>query len=156
VEKRRDGTIEHNTLPLVGRERNTLSVTDRCLGRGGDGIIMRFGAAEWLVNIAHSWKFCIGVNYRRGGTPAEFGHWSSRRWPMPHYYFDIKDGHRLVDPSGSEFRNDDAAIAKAKVIAIGVSLDKPAIDPKRHIAFLNGSRQIFSVPVYSKPSMSNT
>lgn len=30
MEKRRDGTIEHTTLPLVGRERNTLSVTDRC------------------------------------------------------------------------------------------------------------------------------
>ena len=76
---------------------------------------------------------------------------------MPHYYFDIKDGHRLVDPSGLEFKNDDAAIAKAKVIAIGVSLDKPAVDSKRHIAVLNGSReQIFSVPVYSKPSMSTT
>jgi hypothetical protein len=56
---------------------------------------------------------------------------------MPHYYFDIKDGHGLVDPSGSEFKNDDAAIAQAKVIAIGVSLDKPAVDPKRHIAVLN-------------------
>jgi uncharacterized protein DUF6894 len=76
---------------------------------------------------------------------------------MPHYYFDIKDGHGLVDPSGSEFKIDDAAIAKAKVIAIGVSLDKPAVDPKRRIAVLNGSReQIFSVPVYSKPSMSST
>ncbi|MDQ1390175.1 MAG: hypothetical protein QOF56_3629 [Acidobacteriaceae bacterium] len=76
---------------------------------------------------------------------------------MPHYYFDIKDGHGLVDPSGSEFKNDDAAIAKAKVIAIGVSLDKPTVDPKRHIAVLNGSReQIFSVPVYSKPAMSST
>jgi hypothetical protein len=30
---------------------------------------------------------------------------------MPHYYFDIQDGHRLVDPSGLEFKNDDAAIA---------------------------------------------
>jgi hypothetical protein len=76
---------------------------------------------------------------------------------MPHYYFDIKDGHRLVDPSGLELKNDDAAIAKAKVIAIGVSLDKPAVDPKRRIAVLNGSRQqIFSVPVYSKPSLSTT
>ena len=44
---------------------------------------------------------------------------------MRHYYFDIKDGHRLVDPSGLDFKNDDAAIAKAKVIAIGVSIDKP-------------------------------
>jgi hypothetical protein len=53
---------------------------------------------------------------------------------MPHYYFDIKDGHRFVDPSGSDFNNDDAAIAKAELIAIGVSLDKPAVDPERHIA----------------------
>jgi hypothetical protein len=59
MEKRRDGTIEHNTLPLVGRERNTLSVTDGCLERGGDGTIMRLGAAEWLVNIAHSWNFVL-------------------------------------------------------------------------------------------------
>jgi hypothetical protein len=76
---------------------------------------------------------------------------------MPHYYFDIQDGQRIADPSGSDLKNDDAAIAKAKVIAIGVSLDKPAVDPKRHIAVLNGSReQMFSVPVYSKPSMSTT
>jgi hypothetical protein len=76
---------------------------------------------------------------------------------MPHYYFDIKDGHRLVDPSGLDFKNDDAAIAKARVLAIGVSLDKPAVDPQRHIAVLNGSREeIFRVPVYSKPSMSAT
>jgi hypothetical protein len=71
--------------------------------------------------------------------------------------FDIKDGHRLVDPLGQDFKNDEAAIAKAKVIAIGVSLDKPAVDPERRIAVLNESReQIFSVPVYSKPSMSIT
>ena len=76
---------------------------------------------------------------------------------MPHYYFDIQDGQRIADPSGSDLKNDDAAIAKAKVIAIGVSLDKPSVDPKRHIAVLNGSReQMFSVQVYSKPSMSNT
>src|ERR1700730_14157898 len=74
---------------------------------------------------------------------------------MPHYYFDIQDGQRIAEPSGSDLKNDDAAIAKAKVIAIGVSLDKPAVDPKRHIAVLNGSREeIFRVPVYSKPSMS--
>jgi hypothetical protein len=76
---------------------------------------------------------------------------------MPHYFFDIKDGHRLVDPSGLELKNDDTAIAKAKVLAIGVSLDKPAVDPERHIVVLNGSRdEIFRVPVYSKPSMSTT
>jgi hypothetical protein len=76
---------------------------------------------------------------------------------MPHYYFDIKDGHTLVDPSGFNFKNDDDALAKAEVIAIGVSLDKPAVEPERHIAVLNESRkEIFRVPVYSKPSISNT
>jgi hypothetical protein len=71
---------------------------------------------------------------------------------MPHYYFDIRDGRRLVDPSGMNFKNDDDTLAKAEVIAIGVSLDKPAVDPERHIAVLNGSREeIFRVPVYSKP-----
>jgi hypothetical protein len=75
---------------------------------------------------------------------------------MPHCYFDIKDGHRLVDPSGLNFKNDDA-IAKANVIAIEVSLDEPAVDPERHIAVLNDSRKkIFRVPVYSKPSISTT
>ena len=76
---------------------------------------------------------------------------------MPHYYFDIKDGHRLADPSGLNFKNDDDALTKAEVIAIGVSLDKPAVDPERHIAVLNDSREeIFRVPVYSKPSISIT
>ena len=76
---------------------------------------------------------------------------------MPHYYFDIKDGHRLVDPSGFNFDDDDDALEKAEVLAIGVSLDNPAVDPERHIAVLNGSREeIFRVPVYSKPSISIT
>jgi hypothetical protein len=76
---------------------------------------------------------------------------------MPHYYFDINGGHSFVDPSGSEFKNYDAAIAKAKVLAIGVSIDRPAVDPKRQIAVLNESGKLsFSVPVYFKPSMSTT
>jgi hypothetical protein len=76
---------------------------------------------------------------------------------MPHYYFDIKDGHTPVDPAGLNFKTDDDAIARAQAIAIVVSIDKPEVDPKRHIAVLNGSRkEIFRVPVYSKPSMSTT
>lgn len=74
---------------------------------------------------------------------------------MPRYFFDIKDGHRLVDPSGMNFANDDDAIARAKVFAIQVSLDTPKIDPKRHIAVLNqDGDEIFRVPVYSTPEAS--
>ena len=72
---------------------------------------------------------------------------------MPHYFFDIKDGRRLADPSGLDCENDVAAVERARVIAIGVSLDRPAVDPKRHIAVLNADRaEICKVPVYSKPA----
>lgn len=73
---------------------------------------------------------------------------------MPRYFFDIKDGHRLVDPAGCDCDNDHDAIEKAKVIAIGVSLDMPAVDSTRHISVLNAARdEISRVPVYSKPTM---
>jgi hypothetical protein len=72
---------------------------------------------------------------------------------MSRYYFDIKDGHRVVDSSGKDFKNDTDAIAAAEVIAIGVSLDKPAVDPKRHIAVIDhAGQEISKLPVYSKPS----
>jgi len=71
---------------------------------------------------------------------------------LPRYFFDIKDGHRLVDPSGRNFNNDTDAIARAKVYAIQVSLDTPRVDPKRYIAVLNEARgEVSRVPVYSKP-----
>jgi len=75
-------------------------------------------------------------------------------------FFRYQGRSQARDPSGLELKNDDAAIAKAKVLAIGVSLDKPAVDPKGHIVVLNGSRdESFWVPIYSKyskPSMSTT
>jgi hypothetical protein len=72
---------------------------------------------------------------------------------MPHYFFDIKNGHRLVDRAGSDCKNDAAAFEKANVLAIGVSLDKPAVDPTRSIFVLNADRlEISSVAVYSKPT----
>jgi hypothetical protein len=58
---------------------------------------------------------------------------------------------------GIDFKTDDDAIARAEAIAIVVSIDKPEVDPKRHIAVLNESKEeIFKVPVYSKPTMSTT
>jgi hypothetical protein len=72
---------------------------------------------------------------------------------MPRYFFDIKDGHRLIDPTGFDCENDAEAIDKANMLAIGVSLDKPEVDPERHIAIRNGAGQEVSrVAVYSRPS----
>jgi hypothetical protein len=75
---------------------------------------------------------------------------------MPRYFFDVEDGHRLFDASGFVCDDDTAAIIKATVLAIGVSLDKPEDDPERHIAIINDEgREIGNVPVYSKPSYEN-
>ena len=72
---------------------------------------------------------------------------------MPRYFFDIKNGHKLVDPSGTDCKNDTDAIEKAKVIAIGVSLDRPADDPERQIVVTDDAGQEISrIPVYSEPS----
>jgi hypothetical protein len=71
---------------------------------------------------------------------------------MPRYFFDIKDGHRLVDPAGRECKNDTAAKEMGKALAIVVSVDTPAVDPTRYISVLNDARQeIFQAAVYSKP-----
>jgi hypothetical protein len=76
--------------------------------------------------------------------------------PMPRYFFDVEDGHRLFDSSGFVCEDDTAAIVKAAVIAIGVSLDKPQDDPERRIAVINDAgHEIGTVPVYSKPSYKN-
>jgi hypothetical protein len=89
---------------------------------------------------------------RIDGTARPIVHWLNRRWPIPHYFFDIKDGHRLVDPSGSQSENDKAAIERAKVLAIGVSLDKPAVDPMPRISIQTADMvEISTVPIYSKP-----
>lgn len=72
---------------------------------------------------------------------------------MPRYYFDVKNGHRLVDPSGDDFKNDRDAIERAKAVAIVVSIDQPEVDPTRYISVLNASRiEIFQAPVYSRPT----
>jgi hypothetical protein len=72
---------------------------------------------------------------------------------MSRYYFDIKDGHRLVDPAGRDFKNDSDAVDMAKVYAIQVSLDTPKVDPERHIAVLDAARvEIAKISVYSKPT----
>jgi hypothetical protein len=181
VKKCGNGTIEHGRLPRFGGSA-ILSVTDRCRERGGDAMIMRFRFANLVVSIAHFQKFddvvqssplnrkalsnligrilfnpsSAGTIHRRNSyRTTDILSGISWRWSMPHYYFDIKDGHSLVDPSGLNLKTDDDAIARAQAIAIMVSIDKPEDDPKRHIAVLNGSREeIFRVPVYSKPTMS--
>jgi hypothetical protein len=66
---------------------------------------------------------------------------------MSRYFFDIKNGHRLIDPAGLDCRDDDEAIRSAEMIARRVADDAhPAA--ARHISVLNADRlEIGKVPV---------
>jgi hypothetical protein len=119
-----------------------------------------------LVNFAHFRKVNVLVEakstrrppaqrpcYRNNAVWKNLANW---RLPMPRYFFDVKDGHRLFDASGFVCEDDTDAIIRATVLAIGVSLDKPEDDPERRIAIINDAgREIGNVPVYSKPSYGN-
>lgn len=73
---------------------------------------------------------------------------------MPHYFFDVKNGYRKVDPAGRHCDDDHHAIETAKLLATQMSLDKPEVDLKRHIAVLNSEGdEISRVAVYSQPAI---
>src|SRR5512140_3705519 len=65
-------------------------------------------------------------------------------------------GRFIFDSLGFVCDDDIAAIIRATVLAIGVSLDKPEDDPERRIAIISDDgRKIGTVPVYSRPSYKN-
>jgi hypothetical protein len=67
---------------------------------------------------------------------------------MPRYFFDIKNGHRLIDPSGLDCRDDQEAKTHAIVIAQQIAADAPETSPIRHVAILDSEREeIGKVPV---------
>ena len=75
---------------------------------------------------------------------------------MPRYYFDIKNGHRLIDPAGLDCKSDKEAMRSAFLIAKQVAKDAPPDQP-RHIAVLNGDREeVGKIPVSSKEEYSGS
>jgi hypothetical protein len=59
---------------------------------------------------------------------------------MPRYYFDVKNGHRLIDPAGVDCPSDDAATKQAKLIAETIAQEAPA-SAKRQVAVLDDQRR---------------
>ena len=72
---------------------------------------------------------------------------------MPRYFFDIKDGRRIVDPAGFKCDDDVAAMIRATVLAVGIAIDHPDNDPERRVAIIDDEgREIGTVPVHAKQS----
>jgi hypothetical protein len=64
------------------------------------------------------------------------------------YFFDVKNGHRLIDPAGLDCRDDQEARDQAIIIARQIAMDVPGTSGARNIAILNSERQeIGTVPV---------
>jgi hypothetical protein len=67
---------------------------------------------------------------------------------MSRYFFDIKNGHRLIDPGGLDCRDDREATAKAIIIAQQIAQDAPATPGGRLIAVLNSDgREVGTVEI---------
>ncbi len=57
------------------------------------------------------------------------------------YFFDVKNGHRLIDPSGLDCRDYQEAIDAGEVIARQIAEDAPPTQA-RHVEILDVDRQI--------------
>jgi hypothetical protein len=70
---------------------------------------------------------------------------------MPRYFFDIKNGHRLIDPAGLDCRDDEEAMDQAIIIARQIAADAPETSAVRQVAILDSERQeIGQVPVQQR------
>jgi hypothetical protein len=86
----------------------------------------------------------IGYRLKRQGTQLIKCVPSSKVLRMPHYFFDIKDSKRVVDPTGTEFPNDDAAIRYGEELAAKIARHEPR-PIERSVAVIDElGREIFS------------
>lgn len=66
---------------------------------------------------------------------------------MARYFFDIKNGHRLIDPAGLDCTDDHEAMRSAAAIAKQLATDAPNNGPRK-ISVVNSDREpVGEVPV---------
>jgi hypothetical protein len=77
----------------------------------------------------------------------------NRELLMPRYFFDIKNGHRIVDPSALDCVDDADAISKGETMARQIEADgSVGMDPQRHVAVIDGEgQQIGKITVRGAP-----
>jgi uncharacterized protein DUF6894 len=71
---------------------------------------------------------------------------------MPRYFFDIKDGRRIVDPSGLDCLDDTDAISKGETMARQIeAVGSVDMDP-RHVVVIDAEgQQIGKIAVQRAP-----
>jgi hypothetical protein len=66
---------------------------------------------------------------------------------MSRYFFDVKNGHRLVDPAGLDCRDDVEAMSSAQTIARQISLEAPTVADRKVSVLDDEGREIGIVPI---------
>lgn len=71
---------------------------------------------------------------------------------MPRYFFDIKDGRRIVDPSGLDCLDDTDAISKGETMARQIEADRSVDMDPRHVVVIDAEgQQIGKIAVQRAP-----
>ena len=70
---------------------------------------------------------------------------------MPRYFFDVTNGHRLVDPTGLDCKDDNEALSTAKIIARQIHVEGPSA-PWRKLAVMNTEGQEVGHVLISEPA----
>ncbi len=66
---------------------------------------------------------------------------------MPKYFFDVKNGHRLLDPAGLECRDGDEALAHATIIARRIAIEGPPPADRKIAVIDDAGAEIGVVPI---------
>lgn len=66
---------------------------------------------------------------------------------MSRYFFDVKNGHRLIDPAGLDCRSDEDALEKATAIAQQIALDAPNSAGRQVEVLDKEKKKVGKVPV---------
>ena len=95
----------------------------------------------------------LRVSIVPSGTLGPEEYCTNRFLQMPLYFFDLKDGVRVVDPGGLNCADDTDAMAKARIIARELERSGHVdLDPNQRIAVIdNDGLQIGTVPIRREP-----
>ena len=69
---------------------------------------------------------------------------------MPRYFFEVQNGHRLVDPSGADCASDEEAIKQARLIAAQIAAAVPSSATRRVAVIDDEGREVGSVLIGEK------
>lgn len=67
--------------------------------------------------------------------------------PMPRYFFDVKNGHRLVDPVGVDCKSEAQARRQGEAVAKHIAEESPRSVARKVAVVDDEGREVANVPI---------